>query len=289
MHTHTYSVLILESLIHALLIHFFIPSVTHSVIHSYNAFIRLFSHWLTDLLTSSWMRSLIHSFIHSLTCWFIHFFNSIIHSLKHCLTHSLLHSFIPSLIDSPIRSFAPSCIRTFILPCQWFHLLSCHVICVSKAMCSLYNLCTSQPWPYIASAFHRHTFRPLIQFLIDIALLETSAPARPGTTGIFTEFWAHSQIERKSKNVFGNSSILLYIVGLVLLHCLCPSAFVWQRSVTDSSACWGKFPATAGYRFSRWTKILTMHCLLCFTWGIFASAWTPVQISLIFWKGSTLL
>ena len=161
---HTHSVLILESLIHALLIHFFIPSVTHSVIHSYNAFIRLFSHWLTDLLTSSWMPSLIHSFIHSLTCWFIHFFNSIIHSLKHCLTHSLLHSFIPSLIDSPIRSFAPSCIRTFILPCQWFHLLSCHVICVSKAMCSLYNLCTSQPWPYIASAFHRHTFRPLIPY-----------------------------------------------------------------------------------------------------------------------------
>ena len=239
------------------------------------------------------MDAFTHSFVYPFVDLLIHsclqFYHPCIETLSHSFTPSLLHSFTHWFTHSFIRSFAPSCIRTFILPCQWFHLLSCHVICVSKAMCSLYNLCTSQPWPYIASAFHRHTFRPLIQFLIDIALLETSAPARPGTTGIFTEFWAHSQIERKSKNVFGNSSILLYIVGLVLLHCLCPSAFVWQRSVTDSSACWGKFPATAGYRFSRWTKILTMHCLLCFTWGIFASAWTPVQISLIFWKGSTLL
>ena len=222
----------------------------------------------------------VHSFIHLSIRWLVDSFISSILSSIHWNIVSLIHSFTPSFLHSLIHPFVHSLLHAFahlffhVSDFICFHVMS---FACQKPCAHCINLCTSQPWPYIASAFHRHTFRPLIPYRHS-----SFGDFRPGTA---RHYWYFHIVlstlanRKKVKECFWK--ILVYCC-ISLASCYCtvcaPVCLFWQRSATDSSACWGKFPATAGYRFSRWTKILTMHCLLCFRWGIFASAWTPVQI-----------
>jgi hypothetical protein len=182
-HTHTQS----WSLNHWFTLYSFIFSFLQSLIPSFIHIMHSFVYSAIDSLTYSHHHGCVHSFIHLSIRWLVDSFISSILSSIHWNIVSLIHSFTPSFLHSLIHPFVHSLLHAFAH--LFFH--------VSDFICfHVMSFACQKPCAHCITCAPRsldHTlllrFTDILSghwFLIDIALLETSAPARPGTTGIFT-------------------------------------------------------------------------------------------------------